>query len=184
MAKLLWYGIDLHLATPYRVEILENFMTVPQQPNKSQAEHLQQLDSYIAFLKDKLDRLQHLRWSLTDPQVFAMITTMNSTPRTDNEVKDAIEKIDQQSPPPGPQLPTQKLSSRLTRFDAIESFFKRHNNNWATTHDVSNDSTLPERAIREVIYKTHKERFERKNNPNGRGKVFRLADHQMKGGEP
>ncbi|MEX0727263.1 MAG: hypothetical protein WD065_13400 [Planctomycetaceae bacterium] len=184
MAKLLWYGIDIHVATLYRVEILEDSMSNSQQSNKSQAEYLQQLDSYIAFLKDKLDRVQHLRWSLTDPQTFAIFTAMNSTPRTDEEVKDAIEKIDQQLPPSGPQLPAQRLSSRLTRFDAIDSFFKRHNNNWATTHDVSNDTTLPERAIREVIYKTHKERFERKNNLGGRGKVFRLVDHQMKGGEP
>lgn len=53
-------------------------------------------------------------------------------------------------------------------------YFNARNNEWATSKQVAHDTNLKESVIREVLYKTHKDNFERQQNPGSRGKLFRL----------
>jgi hypothetical protein len=67
-----------------------------------------------------------------------------------------------------------------TAFDLISKFFKSRNNEWTPASDIVSATGITRSAAARVLYRSHKELFEKKRVPGDK----RLKIWRMKGGQP
>lgn len=141
-------------------------MTESDQP-LSYVQIITNLDNQIAILEYQLERLRTLRWALEDSGTFQRLTLAQTY---------TWEEICQQYQERGADTEIRPSSAprKPTRFDTIARFFQQRENQWATAAQIADGTKIRASIVRDVLYKSHKEKFERENNPEGRGKIYRL----------
>jgi hypothetical protein len=140
---------------------------MPRQPHN---EILRNLDAQIAALEQHLQRLKYARWAIEDQSVFQRLDIASGYTVEElaalTGVPMPLAPVDGSPLPGGPP--------GITHFGKIVMYYKAKKNEWAPSNQLAADLNLKESVVREVLYKTHKDHFERQQNPEGRGKVFRL----------
>ena len=62
-----------------------------------------------------------------------------------------------------------------TVFGRVRAFYKEHDNAWAPVENVVRGAGLGRSAVANVLYRTHRQAFDKKDNPKGgKSKLWRL----------
>lgn len=135
-------------------------------------EVLDNIDRQIAVLRYQTQQLEYLRAALADEGTFARLGLAMT--HTWQEVIDAYaEKIGTTTATP----PLDTAASRgPTNFDKVALFFRARKNAWAPSAEIANATGIKLTVLRDVLYKTHKDQFDRKDNAKGRGLLFRVNE--------
>lgn len=149
------------------VKMIGSEERMPRQPHN---EILRNLDAQIAALEQHLQRLKYARWAIEDQSVFQRLDIASGYTVEELAALTGVQMA--LAPADGSPLPA--ASPGVTHFGKIVMYFNAKKNAWATSKQLAADLNLRESVVREVLYKTHKDHFEREQNPEGRGKVFRL----------
>jgi hypothetical protein len=131
------------------------------------------LDKQIALLKYQLERLEYLRFALADPGTYSRLA-LAMTQTWEETIQHYASKL---APPPATgEVPSPDQGRRgLTNFDRVQQVFRRNGNAWLGIDEIVAHSHIKPTVLRDIIYKTHKQQFERADSPaGGRSKVFRL----------
>lgn len=139
---------------------------MPQQPL---SEIIRNLDAQIAALEQHLQRLKYARWAIEDPGVFQRLNLAAAFKLEDMQ---AFSQVPLCPPTDGGAMP--QAAAGVTHFGKIVMYLNAKQNAWTTSKQIAGDVGVSESVVREVLYKTHKEHFERTQNTEGRGKLFRL----------
>ena len=147
-----------------KIDAIEDAM--PQQPLP---EIIRNLDAQIAALEQHLQRLKYARWAIEDPGVFQRLNLAAAYKLEDLQAFSQVPLC-----PPADGAPMPQAPAGVTHFGKIVMYLNAKQNAWTTSKQIASDVGVKEGVVREVLYKTHKEHFERMQNPEGRGKLFRL----------
>lgn len=140
----------------------------------SHEEIIQNLDNQIALLKYQLERLEYLRFGLSDAHTFQRLG-LAMTHTWDETVAKYLSNQAAQQVPPAPSDMPAPAGRTMTNYEKVVAVFRRNNNAWTTSDDIAKQSLVKQSVLRDILYKTHKDQFERQDNPEGRGKLFRLV---------
>lgn len=121
------------------------------------ATHKQRLDERISQLERRLENLRMLRTALEDASLagdIAELFSESSSPQRD---------------------PVASRRSGGKTIEKIVHFLESRNNEWATALEIAEGTGVSKHTVRQVVYKTAKDRFDRWSEPGfHRETKFRL----------
>jgi hypothetical protein len=71
------------------------------------------------------------------------------------------------------QSQPQKRQRKSGIFEAVKQFFAERNNEWATFVDIETATGVKKVSVRQIVYKSHSDQFERDSQP-GAGRETRI----------
>ncbi|HEV3340190.1 MAG TPA: hypothetical protein VG125_07525 [Pirellulales bacterium] len=96
-------------------------------------------------------------------------------------LRNGISVAEEPSQIAAPAQQLKKAPVQGTKFDGVRAFFRSNGNRWSHTEEIANAAGLEPGALRKMIYASHKDSFERRDDPEEQTrKQYRLMPEELR----